>query len=225
MIVVACVGQKGGTGKTTTAVSLAVEWAVRRRSVLLVDTDTQGSVLTWADVAAEGGLEHLPAVSALGEQLHRQLGPLAAGRDVIVVDCPPAHGERQRAALMVADVALLPAGPDATELWGLTSSAALVREAQGIRRHLKAAVLITRKDRRTQIGAQARQALEQLGLPVLDAELARRVSYPEAIAAGHGPTTYDPDGAAAREVRRLATEVERLAGLTPLPERKGARRG
>lgn len=227
MIVVACVGQKGGTGKTTTAVSLAVEWAVRRRSVLLVDTDTQGSVLTWADVAAENGLEHLPAVAALGEQLHRQLGPLAAGRDVIVVDCPPAHGERQRAALMVADVALLPAGPDATELWGLTSSAALVREAQSIRpqsirpRALKAAVLITRKDRRTQIGAQARQALEQLGLPVLDAELARRVSYPEAIAAGHGPTTYDPDGAAAREVRRLATEVERLAGLAPMPERKG----
>lgn len=222
-MIVAAVGQKGGTGKTTTSVSLAVEWCVRGRSVLLVDTDTQGSVLTWADVAAERGAEHIPAVTALGAQLRQQLSPHVAGRDVIVIDCPPAHGERQRAALMVADVALLPSGPDATELWGLTSSAELVREAQSFRPALRAAILITRKDKRTQMGAQARQALEQLGLPVLGAELSRRVTYPESIAAGLGPTTHAPTSDAAREVRRLANELEQLAGLAPPSKaRKGA---
>lgn len=213
-MIVACVGQKGGTGKTTTAVSLAVEWVARGRRVLLVDTDTQGSVLTWADVAAERGAEHVPAVTALGAQLRAQLAPHRAGFDVIVIDCPPAHGERQRAALMVCDVAVLPSGPDATELWALTSSADLVREALTVRPALKAAVLITRKDRRTSLGTQARRALEQLALPVLDAELSRRVTYPEAIGAGLGPTTLAPSSEAAREVRRLATEMERLGGLS-----------
>jgi len=213
-VILACVGQKGGTGKTTTAISLAVEWARRGERVLLVDTDTQGSVLTWADVAAERGAEHVPAVTALGAQLRAQLAPLRSGFTVVVIDCPPAHGERQRAALMVCDVAVLPSGPDATELWALTSSADLVRDALTVRPQIKAAVLITRKDKRTSLGAASRSALEQLALPVLGAELARRVTYPEAIGAGLGPTTLAPSSEAAREVRRLATELERLGGLT-----------
>jgi len=221
--IIALVGQKGGTGKTTTAIALAVEWVVRRRSVLLVDLDTQGSVLTWADWAGERNAEHIPAVTALGAQLRQQLAPHLPGRDVVIIDCPPSHGERQRAAMMAADVALLPAGPDATEVWGLTTSADLVRDAIDAKPQLRAALVITRKDRRTALGAQARQALEALRLPVLDAELSRRVTYPESIAAGRGPTTYDAASVAAREVRRLANELEQLLGLPALP--KPARRG
>lgn len=208
--VVALCGRKGGTGKTTTAISLAVEWVVRGRRVLLVDTDTQGSVLTWADVASEAGAAHVPAVTALGAQLRQQLAPHLAGRDVVVIDCPPQHDERQRAALMAADLAVLPSGPDATEIWALTTSADLVREARALRPALRAAVLVTRKDGRTALGASSRRALEQLALPVLDAELSRRVTYPESIGAGLAPTTYDPRSQAAREVRRLVTEIERL---------------
>lgn len=222
-MIVAFVGQKGGTGKTTTSVSLAVEWTARGRSVLLVDTDAQRSALTWADVAAERGAPHIPAVVALGAQLRQQLPPHLPGRELVIVDCPPSHTERQRAALMVADVAILPGGPDATEVWALAETAALVREAMDLRPALRAALLITRKDRRTQIGAQSRQALEQLGLPVLEAELSRRITYPEAMVAGLGPTTYDPASIAAREVRRLANELEQLGGLPPLP--KAARKG
>ncbi len=219
-LVVAVVGQKGGTGKTTTSVSLAVEWTVRGRVVLLVDTDTQRSALTWADWASEKGSAHMPAVMGLGAQLRDQIKPHLAGRDVVVIDCPPQHGERQRAALMVCDVAVLPAGPDATEMWGLTESVALVREAMGVRPALKAALLITRKDKRTALGAAARAAIEQHGLPVLDAELGRRITYPEALGEGCGPTTYAPTSDAAREVRRLATELEQLGGLAPLPKRR-----
>ena len=82
---------------------------------------------------------------------------------------------------------------------------------------------IDRANQRTALGAQARQALEALRLPVLDAELSRRVTYPESIAAGRGPTTYDAASVAAREVRRLANELEQLLGLPALP--KPARRG
>ncbi len=225
MIVALC-GQKGGTGKTTTAVSLAVEWSVRGRSVLLVDTDGQRSALTWADVAAERGAEHVPPTIALGEQLRRQLPPHLPGRDVVVIDCPPAHGERQRAALMVADLAVIPAVADATEVWALGETRRIVDEALAMREALRVALLVMRKDRRTQLGAQARQVLGQLGLPVLEAELSRRITYPEALVAGLGPTTYDPASVAAREVRRLATELELLGGLAPptRPARKGHRK-
>lgn len=212
--IVALVGQKGGTGKTTLAISLAAHWADAGLRVLLVDVDPQQSALTWADVAAEAGAP-APAVVALGVALRQQLAPHRSAYDVVVIDCPPAHAERQRAALMVADLALLPTGPDPTEMWAAASSADLIREAQAIRPSLRALVVVTRRDRRTSMGAVAHVAAEQLGMPVADTSIARRVTFPEAIAAGHAPTTWASTSDAAREVRRLAREIE--AVLTEEP--------
>lgn len=220
MIVSLC-GQKGGAGKTTAAVSIAVELVARGRRVLLVDLDPQGSLRTWGDVAAEARVEHAPTVTALGAGVHRHLPPLAAAHDVTVIDCPPAQGELQRAAMILSDVALLPCGPAALDVWALAASADLVREAQAAKPSLRAAVLITRKIPGTVLGARSRSVLEQLGLPVLSAELCQRVTYQEAPAAGMGPTTYAPTSAAAAEVRRLVTELERLGGIAR--PRKGGR--
>ena len=220
MILSLC-GQKGGAGKTTAAVSIAVELVARGRRVLLVDLDPQGSLRTWGDVAAEAKVEHAPTVTALGAGVHRHLPPLAAAYEVTVIDCPPAQGELQRAAMMLSDVALLPCGPAALDVWAAAASADMAREAVARKPELRAAVLITRKIPGTVLAKQALSAIEKLGLPVLDASLCQRVTYQEAPAAGLGPTTYAPTSAAAAEVRRLVTELERLGGLAR--PRKGAR--
>lgn len=213
MILTFC-GQKGGVGKTTAAIAVAVELVVRGHRVLLVDLDPQGSLRTWGDVAADAGVEYAPTVIAMGAGLPRHLPPLAAGYDVVVIDCPPMHGELQKAALMMADVAILPTSPGPLDVWALTGSADLIKEARVPKPSLQACVLITRKIPGTVIGNKARGILEQLGLPLLGAELAQRVTYQEAPASGGGPTTYAPGSAAAGEVRRLVTELERLGGLT-----------
>lgn len=204
-------GQKGGAGKTTVSTSLAVEWMARGRRVLLVDTDPQGSAKTWGEVAAEAGRE-APTVVSMGAGLHRadQLPALAQGFDVVVIDCPPRHGEIQRAALMVADLAILPCGPSAFDVWALGDSLELVNAARQLRPHLKAAVLITRKAPRTTLGAGVREALAEIGLPVLGAELGFRVTYPEASAAGLGVSIYAPKSPAADEVRALVNELEEM---------------
>lgn len=225
-MIVVLAGQKGGTGKSTTAVSIAVEWCARGLRVLLVDLDPQGSVRTWGDVAAEAKVQHTPTVVALGAGLHHHLPPLAAAHDLVVIDCPPRHGELQRAALVIADVALLPSGPDPTEVWGLTESAEIVRGAMAVRPQLVPRVLITRTDRRTVLGTQARGTLEQVAVPVLSTVLSRRITYPEAMGFGRGPTTHDPRSEASREVKRLVNELEQLAPLVarePAPAPKRAR--
>ena len=175
MIIAIC-GQKGGTGKTTIATALSVEYCVRGRSTLLVDVDPQGSVRTWGDVAAQAKIAHAPTVAALGAGLHKHLPPLAAAHEVTLLDCPPGDGALQRAALMVSDVAILPCVAVAFETWALTASVALVKEAQAVHPHLRAAVVINRKQTRTAIGQSSRAVLAQFGLPVLDAELGQRVA-------------------------------------------------
>jgi chromosome partitioning protein len=207
-LIIALAGQKGGVGKSTVAIALAVDALRRGLSVLLVDADPQGTVRTWAEVATEAG-EKTPTVVAMGATMHRpeQIPKVGKGFDLVVIDCPPRAGDVQRSALMVADVAILPCGPSAADAWALASSLEVLTEAQTVRPKLRGAVLLTRVQSNTTLGKGARAVLAESGVPVLAAELGYRVAYQEAIAAGKGVTTYAPHDAAAEETRRLFAEL------------------
>jgi len=211
-MIIALIGQKGGSGKTTAAIALAAEWHRRGRRALLVDADPQqGSTRTWGEVAAEQGHAG-PTVVAMGAGLHRpdQLPALARAYDVAVVDCPGRLDAVQRAALMVADVAVIPCGPSAVDAWAVAGSVDLVAESRSLRPDLQAAILITRRVARTVIGTGARETLAECGLPVLATELGYRVAFQEAPASGLGLADYAPGSAAALEVEALAGELEEL---------------
>lgn len=212
MIIALC-GQKGGVGKSTTALCLAALAQGRGQRVLLVDADPQGTTRTWGDVATETG-HASPTVIAMGATMHRpgQLPSVAANYDLTVIDCPPRHGDIQRSALMVADIAILPCGPTAADAWALTATLEVIEDAQLLREELDACILITRKQRRTAIGKGARALLESTGLPVLSTELGYRVAYQEALASGLGVNAYAPRDPAAREIETLLTELENRHG-------------
>jgi chromosome partitioning protein len=207
-MIIAFGSQKGGVGKSTTLISVAVELMARGRSVLVVDADPQGTTRTWAEVAAEQA-QPTPTTVAMGNTMHKpdQLPRLAATYDFVLIDCPPRLGDVQRSALMIADVIVMPCGPSAADAWALGESLELVEQAQQLRPELRALGLITRKMRGTAIGRGAREVLKNTRLEVLDSELGYRVAYQEAIGAGSGPTKYEPTGAAAEEVRALVDEL------------------
>jgi len=213
MTTIALTGQKGGSGKSTVAMSLASELVARGVSVLLVDADPQGTARTWGAIANEAG-HPSPTVVSMGAGLSKphQLPALSKTFDVTVIDCPPRHSEIQREALMVADLALLPCGPSAHDAWAMAESVELVKAAQRVRPALLAAVVVTRKVANTAIGKGARDALAEAGLPLLRSEMGFRVAYQEAPAVGLGAAQYAPGTEAAEEVRELATEVLELTG-------------
>lgn len=208
-MIITIAGQKGGSGKTTTSICLADEWLVRGQSVLLVDADPQLSLTTWAAVAAECGHE-VPTVVAMADNLHRpdQLPRLAANFDTTIIDCPPANGRIQRAALMVADLAIVPCGPSSMEINALSETVDLLLAAQSVRPELKTCLLITRTDGRTVLAKMARQRMAVLEIPILTNELPHRISYQHLPDAGLGLTRYQPESSGADEVRRLVDEIE-----------------
>jgi chromosome partitioning protein len=207
-MILATLGLKGGAGKTTLAINLAAELTLRGQKVLLVDGDPQLTAKTWADVALEAG-RSVPTVVAMGSNLHHpgQLDRLGQNFDSIVIDCPPRLDLVQRAALMKADVALLPCSPSPADVWALGSSVQLVLEAQVVRPALKAFVVMNRTTSTRMARAIRSTIAAQAGLPMLESALTQRVAHTEAMAAGQGVTAYAPNDAAAEELRALLDEI------------------
>jgi chromosome partitioning protein len=87
---IAILNQKGGTGKTTTAVSLAAGLAERENDVLLIDTDAQGNVGVSLGVAGEKSLYH---VLVEGLEPTEAAVPVRGNLDVITSDATLAAAE------------------------------------------------------------------------------------------------------------------------------------
>lgn len=211
---IVCASVKGGAGKSTLAVNLATEYLRRGRRVLIVDADPQGTARVWAEVAAERQLA-APAVIAMGKDLHRpgQLDRIAAAFDIVIVDCPGRDGAVVRAALMVANIVLVPCGASPADAWALQQSLDLLDEAKAFRPNLIARVVITRR-RPTNLGKNARNDLVASGVPLLEVELAERVGYQVAMGEGRGVTMMSGQPDAAREIRNLTDAVDALLEVT-----------
>lgn len=208
-MITAILSQKGGVGKSTIAICLAVEAMKRKRPALLVDSDPQGTARTWGAVAEELG-QPAPPVIAAGADMHRELPKLVSQYDRIYIDGPPRHGEIQKSAIMAADLVVVPCGPSAADAWALGETLDLLTRAKEVRPELVAVVLINRVKVGTAIGKGARDVMKESGLPVLRTELADRVAYQEALAAGQGVTTYAPTSTATVEVTNLFNELGRM---------------
>ena len=121
---IAVVNEKGGTGKTTTTVSLAAALGEQGQNVLLVDLDGQAASSRWVGVEDDnrlsdalcqgGGLEPIPDVmpnvslapaSGKLDSVSHDLRPTQGGQlrkvlsgmtgfDYILIDCPPSLGNR-----------------------------------------------------------------------------------------------------------------------------------
>src|SRR4051794_11606622 len=96
---------KGGTGKTTFAVQIALARRGAGRTVLLIDADRQGSAQKVMTMRAEGGHKPLACVQlADGRLLRAQLAPLAEQHDDTVIDAGGHDSEAFRVAMLRSDL-------------------------------------------------------------------------------------------------------------------------
>lgn len=206
-LIIATEGRKGGTGKSTIAACLGDEAMARGLEVRYLDADRQGSLCAWAASAARHGRRAPRVIAAL--EPHRETQHFV-GCDLVLIDCPGSVRWSQKSALMVADVALLPAMPSPLDGWALKESVKLVRKAQKFRRDRGEDLqlwIVLNGMTRSSIARGTAAMIRGAGAPVCAQELGFRATYRQAIAAGAGPCTYDPTSPAALEVRALFDEV------------------
>lgn len=203
---------KGGVGKTTLAVQVALAWAIAGRDVLLVDADRQGSAGLVVAVRSEAG--RTPGLTCVafheGAVLRAQVQRQAPKYDDVVIDAGGRDSGALRAALVLSDALLVPFMPRALDVWALADIAALVGEARGVRDGLHALAVLNGADPgASSDNADAAAALADLpDLVLLDAPLRRRKAFGNAMALGLSVDELSPrDTKASNELAALVKSL------------------
>jgi chromosome partitioning protein len=207
MRTIAVIARKGGSGKTTVAVHLAIAAHLRGRRTLLADSDPQGSSST----VLRGRREDGPAfLETCGPRLCAvQMAVLRDGVEALVIDTAAGAEDELAHAIVLADLSLLVIRPTFLDF------AAAIRTADVLRRLKKPGVIVLNQAPVSRAGAEpplvkkAHEALRLMRLPVAPTILRGRAAYQSALEAGHSVEELGASPAS-EEVAALWSFVERL---------------
>lgn len=208
MKTIAVYAAKGGAGKTTLAVHLAVAAVAKMQHVALFDCDVQQqSASGWAVARRQQQrLDEFPYVITVDpvdiRARHHDAaeGSLEPSRayDMLVIDSPPRVDARSAAILAVADVIVVPVMPSALDIGALDTTIELV-VASGKRAYL---VLNACASRSREVD-EAQELLAHEKIPLAPIHLGYRRAYSRSLSNGQTATEFEPRGAAAAEISKL----------------------
>jgi chromosome partitioning protein len=203
MRTIAFITQKGGAGKSTLASSISVAARLAGEKVFLIDMDPLQSLVKWSQnrKTSDVPVEHIPPA-----KLTKSLAALEKkGVTLVVIDAPGHDSEISSAAIRAADLCIIPARPNAFDLWASEVTRAQVKETRKDYAFLLNQCPPAQQNARVEQGAKALQAIGGLLSPLVSA----RVDYQEAARHGLGVGELNPDGVAAQEIRELWSSIKR----------------
>lgn len=206
-MITALINQKGGVGKSSTAVHFAYWLQQQEYKVLLIDSDSQGSSSMWCrSIGIEAIAETDP------NELAEKIPDWIEGFDQVVIDGAGGLTETTRVILYFSNVALIPCQPTALDLVSSGSAVKLVKQAQRFRSDLVGATFINRAVPRTKLMGEAKTALSGIeGISHLKTVVYQRQCIADAF--GQDQTVFEMGAAgekSANEYRQLFEEVTAL---------------
>ena len=198
MKVLAIIGQKGGSGKTTPALGLAVAAAKAGRRVAVIDLDPQATAANWGDRRADK--ESPAVVSCQAARLAQVLeAAKAQGVQLAIIDTPGKSSDTATRAAKAADRVFLPIQPHLFDIETLES----VTEILGLAGKPAAAVVINRAPVQGKRHDDTREALVRMGYEVAPVVLFNRAAHGDATNLGQVASEYEPKGKAGQEMAAL----------------------
>jgi len=201
MQILALLAQKGGTGKTTLSIHLAVLAMAAGKQAAIADIDPQQSVLFWKK---RRNCDNPMVLGLKAADLNRTIADLASrGTDLLIIDTAPHSREDSLLAAKAADSILIPTRPAILDLEAIRRSVDIVKTARG-----KGAIVLNGcpypgPGGERAIVTEARDALGVYGLPVAPMALSNRVAFSHSLIDGRAVTEFESTGKAAREIREL----------------------
>ena len=196
MKVISLISQKGGSGKTTMAVSFAVAADRAGKVAAIVDLDPQASAVSWSNRRA-GDPVVVPAAPARLESVLTTARE--NGAELVIIDTAPRAEYAARSAAEAADLVVVPCRPAILDLETVATTAALVRSAGDLRMVVVLNGVSSRGNRHD----QAADVLDEMGIPVCPAFFGNRVAFDYAFTVGQTAQEFEPRGKAADEIKQV----------------------
>ena len=203
-MIISFVNQKGGVGKTTTAINLAASLARKNYSVVLIDADPQGSAIRWQAVENNEAFEVIELPDTVVKE---EFEILDDSCDYLLVDSPPGKSEISRDILTLSDLAIIPVSPSSLDIWSCKGTLEMVNEARTENENLAVQFMVTKKIPGTRVAREISDELTVFGEKVMQGELSQRVAFIDAMKHGVSVTQFSPGSKAAKEVEALCDEL------------------
>jgi chromosome partitioning protein len=208
MQIFSMIAQKGGTGKTTLLLNLAVAAEEQGHKTLIIDLDSQSSACKWADRRNDKVFPNV--MDAQPERLAKAIEQAPShGFDVVFIDTPAKSGDAGLAAARVASLVLIPCRPQMLDIETIRSTKDILKIAN----NPKAVAILNMAP---PVGFRRREeataAIATFGLEVCAQAISMRAVFGDATALGLTALEYESEGLGAQEIRELYKQLSRLVG-------------
>jgi chromosome partitioning protein len=196
MKTLAVVAGKGGAGKTTLSVHLAVAAEQAGKTCAVIDLDPQASASAWKDLRL---VEAPVVVSAQAVRLPQVLEAAANnGATLAIIDTAPHSDRDAMAAARAADLVLIPCRPAILDLKAISLTIDLTKLTRA-----DACLVLNAVPPRGPLAEDAEAAMEVYDVPVAPVRIGQRAAFVHALTSGQTAQEYEPDGKAAQEISDL----------------------
>jgi chromosome partitioning protein len=198
--------RKGGVGKSTISCNLAVEASLNKQKVLLIDSDLQGSSVSFRGMREK---EDIQAVSIVTSTIHTDVKQFN-NFDFIVIDVGGRDSKAFRSAIVASNLVIIPVLPSQLDVWGTVDTIEILREARSVRKDIKAYFVLNQVIPNTKIEKEAIEALEKFKeeVPLLKTILYARIDFKHSMGKGIGVTEYKSNSKASEEIKKLYKEIK-----------------
>jgi chromosome partitioning protein len=203
MKTISFISNKGGTGKTTVAVNIAVKACDHNYRVLIGDLDPQKSSLDWA----RGRNKESPSVIPVkrGALFTAQFSAEREGIDLLILDTPSASPEISLQAAKASNLTVMVTRPTVMDLRTMTDMVATLKSLG-----LKSVILLNqapsqRNSKEPMLVKEAIGYLLGFGLPLVPSCIRTRMAFQASITKGNSASELFPEGVAAHEVNAVWT--------------------
>ena len=197
--------QKGGTGKTTLAVHLAMAFIkYHNLKVAIIDTDPQGSLGKWFMIRSEKKVSNenltFKTASLWGAQYESKT--LKNDHDIVIIDTPPKIESDARPSIEAADLVLIPMAASHVDFWATGAIVEIAKKA-----NKKILVQINRSSQRSKLISKTNEFIKSLDLSSTKTIIGNRQIYTSAMGEGKTAVEKQKKGAAVEEIKNLSEQI------------------
>ena len=197
--------QKGGTGKTTLVVHLALAFIkYHNLKVAIIDTDPQGSLGKWFMIRSDNGLSEtnltFKTASLWGAQYESKI--LKQDHDIVFIDTPPKIESDARPAIEAANLVIIPVAPSPVDFWATEGIIEIAKKAKR-----KVLIQINRANYRSKLISKTHEYIKSIKVAANDTLIGHRQIYVASMGEGKTVVEKQRKSKAVDEIKKISEQI------------------